>query len=51
MIEMGMREDDRVDPRRGNRERGPVAMPKLFEALKEAAVDEDPMVAEIEQMF
>ena len=51
MIEMSMREDDRVDPIRGDWKRGPVTMPKLFEALKEAAVDQDPMVAEIEQMF
>ena len=41
----------RVDLRRGERKRGPVTMAKLFETLKEAAVDEDPMVAEIEQMF
>ena len=51
MIKMSMREDDRVDLRRGERKRGPVTMAKLFETLKEAAVDEDPMVAEIEQMF
>ena len=51
VIEMSMREDDRVDPRRSDRKRRPVAMPQLFEALKEAAVDENPMVAEIEQMF
>lgn len=48
---MSMREDDRVDPRRVDRKGRPVAQPQLFEALKEAAVDENPMVAEIEQMF
>ena len=51
VIEMSMREDDGVDLRRRNRECGPVTMPQLLEALKEAAVDENPMVAEIEQMF
>jgi hypothetical protein len=51
VIEMSMREDDCVDLRRRDRKRRPVAMPQLFETLKEAAVDENPMVAEIEQMF
>ena len=51
VIEMRMREDDRVDPRRLERKRRPVAMPQLFEPLKEAAVDEKPVAADIEEML
>jgi len=51
VIQMSMREDDGVDLRSSHRKRCPVPMPELLEALKEAAVDENPMVAEIEQMF
>jgi hypothetical protein len=51
MIEVRMREDDGVDPSRIDRQRRPIAMPQLFKALEESAVDQNPMVAEIEQMF
>ena len=51
VIEMSMREDDSVDPRRIDRKGRPIPKAQLFEALKEAAVDENPMVAKVEQMF
>ena len=51
VIEMRVREDDGVDRAGRDRERGPVAQPQLLEALEQAAVDENAMVAEIEQML
>ena len=46
VIEVRVRQDDRIDPRRIDRKRCPVALPQLLETLKEAAVDENPTVAE-----
>jgi hypothetical protein len=51
VIEMRVRENDGIDLRGGDRQRGPVTTPQLFETLKKSAIDQNPMVAEIEQMF
>src|SRR5439155_25422238 len=51
MIEVRMREDDGVDAPGIDRQRRPVALSQLFEPLKQAAVDQHLMVAQIEQML
>jgi len=42
MVEVGMRQDDRVDALRIDRERRPIAQAKPLEALEETAIDEHP---------
>ena len=51
VIEMRVREDHRVDALGIDRQRRPVAEPQLLQALKETAVDEHAVAAEVEQMF
>ena len=51
MIKVRVRQDDRVDPGRLDRQRRPVPVAQLLEALKEPAVDEDAPIAEIQQVF
>ena len=46
-----LREDDRVNPRRVDGKRRPVAKPQFLQSLEETAIDENPMIAEIEQML
>ena len=51
VIEMRVGENDRVNSRRIDRQRCPVALAQLLQALKEAAVDEHAMIAEVEQVL
>ncbi len=51
VIEMGVGEDHRVDAVRGDGHRRPVALPELLEALKQAAIDQDPAAAGLQQVF
>src|SRR5574338_765686 len=51
VIEMGVRENDRVDLVRCNRELGPIALAQQLEALEQTAIDENPMAACVDQML
>ena len=51
VIEVRVRQDDGVDPRRIDRKRPPVAISQLLETLEETAVDQNATVAEVEQML
>ena len=51
MIQMRVGEDHRVDAARIDRQRRPVPLAQLFEALEEPAVDEHAMISEIDQVL
>ncbi len=51
VVEMGVGQDDRIDPFRVYRELLPVAQAQLLEALKEAAIDEDPAIGDLHEVF
>ena len=51
MIEVRVRQNQRVNRRRRNRERLPVAVAQFFESLEQPAIDEDSMSAEVEQVL
>src|SRR5262249_7600730 len=51
VIEVRVREDDGVDLRGVERQSRPVSQPKLLEALKQSAIDEDFAAIEIEKML
>ena len=51
VVEMGVCQHDRVDFGRVDRQRRPIAKAEVFQALKQSAVDEHSMVAEIEQVL
>ena len=51
VIEMRVREDDRVDRCRIDRQRLPVPDPQLLQPLEQPAVDEHAPAAELEQVF
>ena len=51
MIEMGVREDNRVDAAGGKRQRLPVAFAQFLQALEEAAVDENAHAGGVEKVF
>src|SRR5574338_742556 len=51
VIEVGVRENDRVDLIRRDRELGPVALAQQLEALEQTAIDENPMAACVDQML
>jgi hypothetical protein len=51
VIEVRVRQDDRVNRGRIDRERLPVAQPQLFQPLKQAAIDENPAPVDLEKMF
>ena len=51
VIEMGVRQNDGVDASGIDGERRPVPETELFETLKETAVDENAVLAEIEEML
>ena len=51
VVEMRVGEHDRIDARRIDRERRPVAEAQLLQPLKQATVDEDAMLAKVEEMF
>ena len=51
VIEVCVRQDQRVNGRRRNRERLPVAIAQFLESLEQAAIDEDSMGAEVEQVL
>ena len=48
---MGMGEDDGVDAARLNRKRRPILQAQRLEALKQAAVDEQPMIALLDKVL
>ena len=51
VIEVGMRQHHGVDARGVDRKRRPVPLPQLLEPLKQPAVHEHAMAAEIDQML
>ena len=51
MIEVRVRQDDSVDPRRIDRQRLPVAEPKLLQPLEQAAIDQHASVVELQEML
>ena len=51
VIEVRVREDNGIDPRRIDGKRPPVAIAQLLEPLEQAAVDQDAAIAEVEQML
>jgi hypothetical protein len=51
VVQVRVRQDDRVNGARLNRERLPVSFAKFLETLKKTAVDEHPVGARIEEMF
>ncbi len=51
MVEMGVREDNRVDAAGGKRQRLPVAFPQFLQALEEPAVDEDAHAGGVKEVF
>ena len=51
VVEMGMGEDDGVDAARLDRKRRPILQAQRLEALKQAAVDEKPMIALLDEIL
>src|SRR5690349_2804472 len=51
MVDMGMRENDGFNAARIDRQRRPVLETQRFEALKQAAVDQNSTLAVVEQIF
>ncbi len=51
VIQMCMRQDDSVDASRVDRQRRPIAFTELLQPLKETAIDEHAMIAQVEQML
>jgi len=51
VIEMGMRQNDRINARRLDRQRLPVEFTQIFQTLKQTAIHEDMLVATSEQML
>src|SRR5262249_48155506 len=51
VIQVRVGEDHRVDGARGHRERLPVAGPKLLQALKQAAVHQNPAAGDVEEVL
>lgn len=51
MVEVGMRQDDGVDARWRNRKCCPVEFAQVLQALEQAAIDQDALVAIGEEMF
>ena len=50
VVDVPVSENHRVDRRRIDRERGPVAFPELFEPLEQAAIDHEPGVGRVDQV-
>src|SRR6187402_2546601 len=48
---MRVRQDDRVHIGRANGKRMPVSLAKILQALKQSAIDEDTLAADLEEMF
>ena len=51
MIEVRVRQDDRVNRRRGNRQVRPVPLAKLLQPLEQAGIDQHLRAASIQQVF
>ena len=51
MVDMGVGQDHRIDGPRVHWQLRPVAQPQLFEALKQAAIDQDLFGARTDQIF
>jgi len=51
MIEMRVRQDDRVNRIGAERERAPVALAQLLQPLKQSRVNEDAVAAGVEKML
>jgi hypothetical protein len=51
MIEVRMCQDDRVDARRIEWKRPPVALPQRLQPLKESAVHEDPLAGYLDHVL
>src|SRR5262249_50647955 len=49
--EVRVREDDRVDRRRRNRKRLPVAQTQLFQSLEQATIDQNQRAVDVQQML
>ena len=47
VIDVRVRQDDRSQRRRMNRERSPVAAPQLLQALKLTAIDQQPIAIDV----
>ena len=51
VIEMSMREQNRIDPARVYREARPISLSQLLEALEKAAIDQQPVIGIFEEVF
>jgi hypothetical protein len=51
MIEVRVGQDDGVEGGWGDGKRPPVSIAQLLQSLKQTTIDEDPTVAEVEEMF
>ncbi len=51
VIEMGVREQNRIDPMGIDREAIPIAQPQRLEALKQAAIDQQSMVGTLNEVL
>jgi hypothetical protein len=51
MIQVRVRQDDRINPRRIDGQRLPVPPTELLEPLKQAAIDQNPPAADLEQVL
>ena len=51
MIQVGVGQDDRVNRRRIDRERVPVAQPELFQSLKQAAIHQNPASIDLQEVL
>jgi len=46
-----MRQHDRLDAGRIDRQRFPVALPQVLQTLKQSTIDQDPMTVDLQQML
>jgi len=51
VVEVGVRQDDRVEARRIDRKRLPVPQTQLFQSLEQATIDQNRLAANLEQML